>query len=1060
MKKLLLFLLAILPLSAWGHTIDQATARQKASAFLQQRVDNGMRKAPQKSHSETLVECQTNAPYYAFNVGESEGFILVSASDKTQTILGYADSGRFDMANAPESFRAWLASLSKAITAMENGSDIPQMRQTVGPRKAKSTTKSAISTLVSCQWNQGDPYNLDCPTYDNNGTPATSATGCVATAMAQVMYYWKWPKDPTPEIPGYTTNWNSTTTTYDALPSTTFDWDNMLDTYDSSSPTVAKKAVANLMHYVGKSIYMGYGPSSGAASGNCATALRNYYGYDKNLYHTSHDEYTYTEWEDLIYNELANSRPVLMAGDNSDLTGGHEWVCDGYDGNGLFHMNWGWGGLCDGYFILTVMFPDQQGIGGSTSSDGYSMSQNIIVNLQPAQGSQQDPEETVRIGISNFSATKTSFTRKDTSRNFYVTGLKYRTGTSLSKEYQFDACLTLYNEQGEIIEEELGVKKNFGITPGYWGPDVASSYLFGADLPDGTYYLRGRSRENGTTEWIDDRNAQKSFVKAVISDGVNLDLTLYPTMSLTVNSIELIGNGAVGSEQKVKVNITNTDDIEYYQNTFLLVDGSFVSGNCIVVPGKSTGDYYFKYTPSTAGSHRFAMSTSKSSSDAFYTTDITIKEASSTTVGVTMKSLCSVSNSEIYGNVMRLQTRLTNKGDNDFVGNVEASAWRLDGNVYWKGVSSSQFISLPAGESTTLEFTLEGLSYDETYNFHVDAGSSGSGNMGNYTFRRGFLYWKADGLQQGAAQTGFTITPDMLAVSVPGTTSIPSFSVESNVNPNLIIYFNEGASVSSRVLNILKKSVHNIVFGSEAESIAFTDTCDAHIPYSFTADEVSLTHAAAETDGSALWTTLTLPFSPQTIEADGVAVDWYRSADDSGKQLRIEEFSAIDGPMLYFTPAETVEANHPYALAVKGTHGDEQFDLSGKTLQFCATNQMVEAADVVSTYSSLYKLVGTYASVQVADAYILSSDGSQFVKQAEVAATPFSAYIVANTDQAAEATVLTVDGLTPTAIATVVQSDDAADAVYSISGTKLGTRQSLSSLPKGLYIVGGKKIAR
>ena len=121
---------------------------------------------------------------------------------------------------------------------------------------------------------------------------------------------------------------NDTTVNYPALPSVTFDWDSMTDTYDASSSEESKQAVAELMHYVGRSVRMGYGPSSGAASVNTVNALKNYFGYDKNMYYTSHDRYTYQAWEDLIYSELAAGRPVLMNGDTSTRTGGHEWVCD------------------------------------------------------------------------------------------------------------------------------------------------------------------------------------------------------------------------------------------------------------------------------------------------------------------------------------------------------------------------------------------------------------------------------------------------------------------------------------------------------------------------------------------------------------------------------------------------------------------------------------------------------------------------------------------------------------------------------------------------------------
>jgi len=1063
--KFTLLLLILFPALLFASPVSKEQARQKAAAFLDARQTKGARKAPAKGATRTLDMVAADKAYYVFNVSDG-GFVMMSASDRTEQVLGYADDGTFDPDNAPAPLKAWLSRLSQVVTAVDRGEAVATGRQPNLARRARTFTKNFIPTLVSSRWNQGDPYNRQCPTYNDNGTQKLSATGCVATAMSQLMYFWKWPRTTTPAIPGYTTNWNNTTTTYGELPPTTFDWDAMTDTYDSNSSRESQDAVAELMHYVGKSLNMGYGPSSGASSGQCPRALKTYFGYDKNCYLASASDYSYQDWEDLIYTELQAGRPLLMAGDTSDRTGGHEWVCDGYDGDGCFHMNWGWGGMCDGYFLLTVMFPDQQGIGGSTSSDGYSMGQNIVVGLQPATGPQPDPVETVRISISNIGIDKTEYTR-NSANGYFRFSIKYGAGTNLSQAYNFDSAFTLYDSEGNIVKETIGVEKNFEIRPGTWWPSRSCAVTFGPGLADGVYYIRGRSRQNGTTEWHDDDHGDKAYIKAVISGTTKLALTVYPASDLTVNSLDLIGSGGVGTEVKVKANITNNDIVEYYRDTYLLVDDQWVSGNCIVVPGQTTRDYYFKYTPGTAGNHKFALSTSKNASDAFYTTTLTVSEKYVPKLSISMKALSELSGQTVYGNTMRLQVKVRNNGDKPYQSYIEASPWEVSDGLYWKRSSSRQDIDLAPGAETTLEYVFSGLNYGSRYNFHTDSNGGPSANLGDFTFVEGIMYWDADGTLHGAADaSGFKLNAGMTAVSFPGRQP-KSFSLDGECNPNLFIYFEEGASVSSRIITVLNRNgIHNIVFGSSADNVVLSDDHDMYVPQSLVAASVTYNRAvAADAATAGPWTTIVLPFAPQTVTADGQPVDWFRSADDTGKNLVLREFSAAEGSTLFFSPVDAIAAGRPYIMACAGSVNGTSFDLSGKTLEFAAADAVIESTSRMSTYSTDYKYVGTTTSVVIPGSYVLSADGSAFVRAADgTLSGAFRAYMVANSDAAATVARLPIGDSQTTAIHAVgadgLQKDE---PIYNLSGVKVGVYDpavGLEALPAGVYIVGGKKLVR
>ena len=251
-----------------------------------------------------------------------------------------------------------------------------------GPRRAPLAATD-IAPLVSTTWNQGAPYNNLCPVYSGSNR---SATGCVATAMAQVMNCHQWPQSATTAIPGYTTESYGIDLTA-GLPAVTFDWANMQDSYSSSATGTAADAVATLMQYCGYSVEMDYGPESGSNTDMVAAALKAYFDYNATTQFVSRSMYTYAKWTALIYHELANGRPVVYGGMSSG--GGHEFVCDGYkyeNNTDFFHINWGWGGLSDNYFVLSALDPDQQGIGGSSSNDGFHYGQDAVIGIQPSTG--------------------------------------------------------------------------------------------------------------------------------------------------------------------------------------------------------------------------------------------------------------------------------------------------------------------------------------------------------------------------------------------------------------------------------------------------------------------------------------------------------------------------------------------------------------------------------------------------------------------------------------------------------------------------------------------------
>lgn len=330
----------------------------------------------------TLTDSATaEACLYGFDQpGPRGGWVIVSADDAAVPMLAYGDCGSLDADNLPPAFVQLMAQYREEIKQAR------RLRMPASgeyPNGLGRPRRDPVAPLCSTKWNQGAPYNNLCPTY--NGS--TSVTGCAATAMAQVMKVHQWPAKGQGTV-SYT--WDRTNTTLTLDESTmVFDWSKMLNVYTSGSYTTAQgTAVATLMKACGYAIEMNYGPSSGAGTLETAAAYPKYFNYSEDVDLIRRNNYTLREWEDIIYANLAQRRPVQYAGYN-DLVSGHSYVVDGLMSNCYFHLNWGWGGSSDGYFLLSALDPDSQGIGGSAA--GYSIGNEVIVNIhEPAQGEKCD----------------------------------------------------------------------------------------------------------------------------------------------------------------------------------------------------------------------------------------------------------------------------------------------------------------------------------------------------------------------------------------------------------------------------------------------------------------------------------------------------------------------------------------------------------------------------------------------------------------------------------------------------------------------------------------------
>lgn len=378
-----------------------------------------------KAKSKRVKSVSGEVPaYYVFPNGEGKGFTVVSGDDRLPEVVGYSDKGTYDEENLPSNYVGFMKAYEEMVGQLDNGDS----RASASIAEAKALRSSGYQQptvaplLGSIQWNQMTPYNNMCPKY--NGSDR-SVTGCVATAMAQVMMYYQYPTTLQADIPAYVSR-----TKHLSIPQInkgeSYDWDNMLPQYASYEPLnytdAQAAAVAKLLYHCGVACEMDYGPSSGA---NVTPAiLSTYFGYDSDLMQDlNRDVFTLAEWSQIMDKELTAKRPILYGGQSSD--GGHEFVCDGTDGNGLYHINWGWGGYQDGYFDVTILNPDKGGAGSGNAPDGYNQNCSMIVGIAPDNGKVDEPlvdvTPVVMIGGGNSSLGFDKSTRNNVTDTFRVT---------------------------------------------------------------------------------------------------------------------------------------------------------------------------------------------------------------------------------------------------------------------------------------------------------------------------------------------------------------------------------------------------------------------------------------------------------------------------------------------------------------------------------------------------------------------------------------------------------------------------------------------------------------
>ena len=349
---------------------------------------------------------------YAFNL-EGGGYIIASADSRTLPILGYSDSGSIDWDNLPENMRAWLMQYDDAIATLGDRMDFKDGNLIIDGKPSRTgtrTERAPVEPLIKTHWSSdNNPYYDMAPIYDGHNPEwqgQRCVAGCTAVALAQILNYWQWPKSLPAGLPAYeavdymydqSLSWH-----IDSLPPISFDWDNMLDeylvpnystmTYDLLGTEAQQQAVATIMRYCGQAMESMYSPVvSNTYIYQCRDALVNHFGYATATWVNSREQFGIDEWEDLVYSELAAGRPIIYIGE-SPTADAHAFLCDGYDGYGMFHINLGAQGYFNGYYSLSVLNPWTSTNPNEGSGNlGFTKGQNMIIGLDPSLKELKNP---------------------------------------------------------------------------------------------------------------------------------------------------------------------------------------------------------------------------------------------------------------------------------------------------------------------------------------------------------------------------------------------------------------------------------------------------------------------------------------------------------------------------------------------------------------------------------------------------------------------------------------------------------------------------------------------
>ena len=549
--EILIFLLAIAaPLNA--EKVDVSQAKNIARNFLYNKsVSKLYKKAITNDLRLTHTEYYGNTPlYYVFDI-QSGGFIITSADTRANDILAYVDKGSYITESLPDNMRWWLGEYAREIKAV---CALPE--EDVKKQRTTKAAKAEITPLLKTEWAQNTPYNKFCH-YTTGTSNAEAPTGCGAVAMAQIMYYHKWPeKGVGSNSYNYTININGQQVRQyqeSNFGEHTYNWNEMLADYSKGYTEEQADAVAQLMHDCGVAINSLFMPvETGSSNGNIRFAMSDFFRYSVFASPAYRDAMEDAEWDELIYNDLSSGLPVFYSGTLRNGAG-HAFVCDGYK-DGLYHINWGWSGTGNGYYNISgsdALRPYNSGTGSYMEIDGYKYNQYIVTGIKPIK----EAEGAVSQGPLTLSPGSATHNDEITIA-----------GNILNTLSNYDVSFAIEVQDVATDETKLVGMTDYGIYPG----EVENKLSFhAADIPqDGTFEVRPVYQlVGGQSGWhrINTNDGRGNVFELTITGGLP---ALYVTEQMTFDygGLTAIGNIKLNVKLKAVENSEQTELRAYFKD--------------------------------------------------------------------------------------------------------------------------------------------------------------------------------------------------------------------------------------------------------------------------------------------------------------------------------------------------------------------------------------------------------------------------------------------------------------------------------------------------------------
>lgn len=1079
MRRLLLFAITIVSFATiHADNVDKNTAFETAVSFMQKK-NPAIRF--NKNNGRKIVGKSTNntQPYYVFNAESNQGFVIVSGDDQTEPIMGYAEEGSFDYDNIPPALQFMLDLYAEELDSLNQ--EEKQGNESTGntgsnPRKVVSLPRTSIEPFCTRMWGQSSPYWNLSPIDGSR----RCGIGCLAASLAIAMGYYNWPQVTT-SIPAYTT---TTRGFYmKELEPWTVDWDNIIDRYDNQYTSTQADAIAKFMLYVSqamKSDFTNNGVNAFVSS--AIYGLINYFGYDPALHHVYMSDYdTVIDFTDLIFSEISQGRPVLFDGFSLSTptanVAGHAFVCDGYDRNDMFHINWGWGGICNGYFRVTMVNPYK-----TTRNRNYSNKLGALIGLQP-----KDWKDNTEMSYSKEDMSLQFLSITPNDNNFRIT---LQNGNN--SRQTFDNAIGLFDSELNLVKLISNIDTTT-FNKNAWNYKTYSSISY-ENVPNGIYKVIPISRINGEEKWHFSRClGTYAYLEATVTDGV---VSYNPIETIVVNSFTVLesdkGNG-IGAPQTVVLNVTNNSFDNYDKTIYLFANKQLNMPNGLKIPMNSTIDISYEFVPYVAGDYKLEIckdeegdfpiaSTSTYASETIHYGDLSINYRI-----ITAKILSDNANVKnnigyIYTDKYKVTVSITNIDSvqtfNDqirfslSVSKSQSSAWET---------TELHHVRLAPLETKIFTFESDKLSWtNNSYTFRVMTKWNTFHSMDNvnewvanetyqvvatpYTIARanGVRYWTSNGNIQGQMRIdgdSFQVPEDVVAISFdnPDSSTWPT-TIIPNSNPNTLYYFSGKGDYSY---------LNNVIYEGKADSIKFVDGYPALVPEDFKANNISYTRIFDKgCEGKKNiynWSTIILPFDVQKVvnTTDSIDIDWFHNSEELNKDFWLCKYHGKENYELLFDYADEFKANTPYIIAVSG---DERIDapgIVGKTILFSSDNVDVKSGTLYQDTDD-FDFEGTTTGTSINDnfIYILSDNGSGNSFEyagTEATITPFHAYFISDVSPNNYNNKLNIlilhENREMTGIEDNYINKTQEHAVYDLSGRKVNKNQ----LQKGVYIINGKK---